>query len=147
MVAPRPREAMPSHPMAKATASATEVSIARQVLPLKMRAMACEISQGCLLRNNNESPGLTGKVSRYSIPKTRRRVAQAAPKLQRQAISARPTDGCANIALKPASVGERDSIPQHYLRGKAPPEGRKRVYSTTTLTSLPGTTTIRTILL
>jgi hypothetical protein len=49
-------------------------------------------------------------VFRYSKKENTRSSEQAAPKLQRQAISATPKDGENNISRKPSRVGERDLI-------------------------------------
>ena len=62
------------------------------------------------MRNMNSSREVTGRLSRYSRSENASSETVAKPKLQRQAISAKPNDGRENMASKPASVAERCAI-------------------------------------
>src|SRR5580704_6765227 len=73
-----------------------------------MLPRACEISTGWRVRSSSRSPRVTGRVSRYSKQENVMSSPAAAPKLQRQAISAKPRDGRRNMARKPSRVGERE---------------------------------------
>src|SRR5580693_2165507 len=73
-----------------------------------MLPRACEISTGWRVRSNSKSPRVTGRVSRYSKQENVMSSPAVAPKLQRQASSAKPRDGRRNMARKPSRVGERE---------------------------------------
>src|SRR5580692_10830822 len=73
-----------------------------------MLPRASEISTGWRVRSNSKSPRVTGRVSRYSKQENVMSSPAVAPKLQRQASSAKPRDGRRNMARKPSRVGERE---------------------------------------
>src|SRR5208283_3815357 len=114
MVAVRPREASTIQATDKVIASIIRAAIKRGELPWKICASAREIKAGWRVRNSNRSREVTGRESRYSIPDNMSSKAAAKPKLQRQAISAKLTDGRENMMRKPAKVGERPGIGIEY---------------------------------
>src|SRR2546426_6907013 len=67
---------------------------------------AREIKAGCRVRSNARSPEVTGSVSKNWKAAKMSNAPPATAKLQRQAISANPSEGTRKIARKPSKVGE-----------------------------------------
>ena len=105
-MAARPTEASSVQATVRPSSSTTSAATARGALPSRIRERACRIRAGCRVRSNNISPAVTGRVARYSRKENASRAPTARPKLHRQAISARPSEGRRNMVWKPSSVGE-----------------------------------------
>lgn len=119
IVAARANEPRTIHPTASPEIRTRTASSRRNLLPCKMWANASEMSLGRSVRNSSKSPLLTGRVCKYSETENTNARQQAAPKLQRQAISASPNAGCRNTR-NPSSVGEPDFM-SHKLSQEQPP--------------------------
>jgi len=86
-------------------ATSNEVT-ARYKLPCKMCASACATKNGWRVRKKNNSPFVTGSVSRYSKKPKSSSATVVAPKLQRHRISPNVNEGRRNAARNPSKVGE-----------------------------------------
>src|ERR1700723_1816231 len=75
-----------------------------------MCAIARPMSNGCLVARRAASAFVTGSVSRNSMSPKTIRVQANAPTVQRQAISAKVSEGQRKLARKPSSVGETRGI-------------------------------------
>ena len=105
-VAARPMEAMTIQSNDNAITANKAASTARFRLPRRMCEIARPTSKGCLVERRAASPLVTGSVSRNSISQKKTIAQPTAPTVQRQAISAKVSEGRRKLARKPSSVGE-----------------------------------------
>ena len=93
-----------------AISATNAASTARLMLPRRMCAIARPTSKGCLVNKRVASTFVTGSVPRYSTNQKPINAQATAPTVQRQAISAKISDGLRNAARNASRVGDGGDI-------------------------------------
>jgi len=105
-IAIRANEAVTTHAAPSAMASRMAASATRAPLPARMCLSARPTSAGRPLPTRRRSARVRGKVFRYAAQAKPSSAALATAKLERQAISAKPSEGLRKMRRKPSRVGE-----------------------------------------